>query len=106
MDDLRVGARVRESVERGEAIADDDVGSLDRAQPGNGEQARNAEAIVAAGGAELVPDAELDADRLAALVTSLVSASGRLSTMAAAGQHLMPADAASTLARRVLEVAR
>lgn len=72
---------------------------------GNGEQSRNATALVAAGAARLIPDAELDAGRLLAEVTSVTSDPGRLSEMANAAQSLMPADAAEVLARLVIEAA-
>jgi UDP-N-acetylglucosamine--N-acetylmuramyl-(pentapeptide) pyrophosphoryl-undecaprenol N-acetylglucosamine transferase len=69
---------------------------------GNGEQAKNAAGLVAAGGAVLVPDAQLDAARLVAEVTTLLDPPGRLETMAAAGPALMPRDAADRLAALVL----
>lgn len=73
---------------------------------GNGEQARNAEALVAAGGAELVADHQLTGDRLAELVIALAHDTERLASMRAAGHGLVPADAAEVLAHQVLEVAR
>lgn len=73
---------------------------------GNGEQARNAEALVAAGGAELVPDARLTPDRLTELVITLIEDPARREQMRAAGRGMVPADAAEVLAHTVLEVAR
>lgn len=68
---------------------------------GNGEQARNADSLVAAHGAVLVPDAELDGPRLAREVSAILSDSDVLSRMSAAGPALMPADAAHALADAV-----
>lgn len=73
---------------------------------GNGEQARNADALVAAGGGVLVPDAELDADRLLAEVGERITSAETLERMAHAGRQLFAADAADVLARVVLDVAR
>lgn len=72
---------------------------------GNGEQARNAASLVDAGAQVVVPDAQLDADRLVAEVTTLIHEPGRLAAMADAGRALMPADAADRLARIVLDAA-
>lgn len=72
---------------------------------GNGEQARNATPVVEAGGGILVPDAELDADRLVA-ESAVIHDAGRLSVMSAAGHDLMPAHAAQELALKVLSFAR
>jgi UDP-N-acetylglucosamine--N-acetylmuramyl-(pentapeptide) pyrophosphoryl-undecaprenol N-acetylglucosamine transferase len=73
---------------------------------GNGEQAKNAAGLVAAGGAVLVPDAELDAARLVQTVAELAGPPGRLAAMAAAGPALMPRDAADRLAAAALTTAR
>jgi UDP-N-acetylglucosamine--N-acetylmuramyl-(pentapeptide) pyrophosphoryl-undecaprenol N-acetylglucosamine transferase len=73
---------------------------------GNGEQAKNATSLVAAGGAVLVPDAELDAARLTAEVTELATSPGRLDTMGQAGPALMPRDAAQRLADLTLSTLR
>ncbi|WP_114561172.1 undecaprenyldiphospho-muramoylpentapeptide beta-N-acetylglucosaminyltransferase [Desertihabitans aurantiacus] len=72
---------------------------------GNGEQERNADPLVAAGGAVVVRDAELSADRLADVATALLTDPGRLSAMSAAGRDLVPADAAERLAEHVLAAA-
>lgn len=73
---------------------------------GNGEQARNAEVLLAGDAARLVPNAELTPDRLLAEVLPLLRDPGRLRAMSRACQGLVPADAAETLARAVLGAAR
>ncbi len=73
---------------------------------GNGEQARNAGFLIAADAGVLVPDAELDGDRLLAEVTGLLAAPGRLEGMAATCRSLVPADASAALAQLVLDVAQ
>ena len=69
---------------------------------GNGEQAKNATFVIAAGGGRLVPDAELTADRLVAEVTPLLSDPARTAAMAEVLRGLVPPDAAGELARLVL----
>lgn len=71
---------------------------------GNGEQARNAASVVEAGGGVLVPNAELDADRLL-LETARIHRPEELAAMASAARGLMPADSAETLAGLVLGAA-
>ncbi len=71
---------------------------------GNGEQARNASAVVEAGGGVLVPNAELDAARLLK-ETARIHDADALSAMSAAGRGLMAADAAEKLAGIVLGAA-
>lgn len=73
---------------------------------GNGEQARNAADLVAADAAILVPDAELDADRLLAEALPLLGDPGRLAAMAEAAHRLVPADAARRLAAVIADTAR
>ena len=73
---------------------------------GNGEQAKNAAALVAAGGARLVSDKDLTAQRLLSEVLPLVTDPAALAQMTRAGQDLIPRDAAATLARIALEAAR
>ncbi|WP_110205145.1 undecaprenyldiphospho-muramoylpentapeptide beta-N-acetylglucosaminyltransferase [Nocardioides daejeonensis] len=73
---------------------------------GNGEQALNARPVVEAGGALLVDDADLTADRVAELVPSLVLDPERLARMGSAAAALIPRDADEKLARIVLEAAR
>ncbi len=65
-------------------------------------QTANAEALVAVGAAVRVPDAELDADRLAAELTPLLSSPARLVDMATAAHSLAHPDAA----RRVADLAQ
>lgn len=68
---------------------------------GNGEQARNAGSVVGAGAGVLVPNAELDAERLLH-ETARIHRPEELAAMAAAGRGLMPADSAERLAELVL----
>lgn len=70
---------------------------------GNGEQARNAEALVAAGGGVLVADAELDGPRLAREVLSRITDPQALAAMSAVGPSIVSPDAAAIVARIVLE---
>lgn len=72
---------------------------------GNGEQARNAVALVAAGGARVVPDAELGAQRLLDEALPLLTAPELLSGMAAAGRRLMSSSASDDLAHLVIAAA-
>ena len=64
-------------------------------------QTRNAEALVAAGAAILVPDAECNADRLEIELTALLSDADRLAAMGAAARRLGHPDAAATVAELV-----
>ena len=73
---------------------------------GNGEQARNAASLVAAGGCVLISDRELTADRLRDEVLRIIKDPDALSRMSAAGRGLVPADAAQRVAAIVLEAAR
>ncbi|MGO1974321.1 MAG: UDP-N-acetylglucosamine--N-acetylmuramyl-(pentapeptide) pyrophosphoryl-undecaprenol N-acetylglucosamine transferase, partial [Propionibacteriaceae bacterium] len=73
---------------------------------GNGEQARNADALVAAEAALVVADQDLDAAWLRARVPELITDPGRLDRMGQAAQGLLPGDAAGVLAGLVLDVAR
>ncbi len=73
---------------------------------GNGEQARNASALVAAGGARLVHDSDLTPDRLIAEVLPLLTDPAALTRMSEAGRDLVPGDAAQVLARLILAEAR
>ena len=65
-------------------------------------QTANAEALVAVGAAVRVPDAEFDAERLAAELTALLSRPATLVDMATAAHSLAHPDAA----RRVAELAQ
>jgi UDP-N-acetylglucosamine--N-acetylmuramyl-(pentapeptide) pyrophosphoryl-undecaprenol N-acetylglucosamine transferase len=71
---------------------------------GNGEQARNATGMVAAGAGLLVADADLTGARLAEEVINLCSDEARLARMGRAAQDLMPRDAADQVARAILDV--
>jgi undecaprenyldiphospho-muramoylpentapeptide beta-N-acetylglucosaminyltransferase len=62
------------------------------------QQTRNARPLVAAGGAILVPDAELDGTRLAAEVDGLLGDAVRLEEMARAARAWARPDAASAIA--------
>jgi UDP-N-acetylglucosamine--N-acetylmuramyl-(pentapeptide) pyrophosphoryl-undecaprenol N-acetylglucosamine transferase len=64
-------------------------------------QTRNAEALVAAGAAVLVPDAECTGDRLMAELEPLLSEPARLDAMAAAARRLARPAAAADLAALV-----
>lgn len=72
---------------------------------GNGEQARNAAALVAAGGGVLIDDSEVSADRLISEVVPLITNTTELAAMAAVCREQSPADAADVLAARALAVA-
>jgi UDP-N-acetylglucosamine--N-acetylmuramyl-(pentapeptide) pyrophosphoryl-undecaprenol N-acetylglucosamine transferase len=73
---------------------------------GNGEQALNAAPMVRAGGAVLVPDAELTPERVLDEVLPLAADRRRLTTMAAAARGLGHAGADTRLAEIVMEVVR
>jgi UDP-N-acetylglucosamine--N-acetylmuramyl-(pentapeptide) pyrophosphoryl-undecaprenol N-acetylglucosamine transferase len=73
---------------------------------GNGEQALNAAPVVQAGGALLVPDAELTPQRVTELVLPLAADPVRLAAMSAAARGLGHADADTRLAEIVLGVVR
>lgn len=70
---------------------------------GNGEQARNADFLLAADAARLVPNAELTRERLLAEVLPLIQDRACLASMSATLTGLVPADAAGDLARAVLD---
>jgi UDP-N-acetylglucosamine--N-acetylmuramyl-(pentapeptide) pyrophosphoryl-undecaprenol N-acetylglucosamine transferase len=72
---------------------------------GNGEQARNARAIVDSGGGILLPDDECAPSWVAEHVPKLVLDQTRLEGMSATLRGVAKVDAASELAERVLEVA-
>ncbi|MGP9537878.1 undecaprenyldiphospho-muramoylpentapeptide beta-N-acetylglucosaminyltransferase [Brachybacterium sp. AOP43-C2-M15] len=73
---------------------------------GNGEQALNGQEVVAAGGALMVPDAELDAGRLREEVLPLLQDEERLRAMADASRAFGISDAAEVMADVVTGVAR
>lgn len=72
---------------------------------GNGEQARNAESLVHAGGARMLADSACTAHWLALEIPRMINDRDGLAVMSAAGRALMPSDAADVLAHRVLTVA-
>jgi UDP-N-acetylglucosamine--N-acetylmuramyl-(pentapeptide) pyrophosphoryl-undecaprenol N-acetylglucosamine transferase len=69
-----------------------------------GEQARNADAIVAAGGALMISDADCTPDWVASVLITTVTDPRRLAAMTTAAAHTGHQDAATVLARRVLEL--
>jgi UDP-N-acetylglucosamine--N-acetylmuramyl-(pentapeptide) pyrophosphoryl-undecaprenol N-acetylglucosamine transferase len=69
-------------------------------------QTRNADAVVQAGAAVVVPDRELDGTRLASEVDGLLADPARLEAMSAAARALARPDAAARVADLVEEVAR
>jgi UDP-N-acetylglucosamine--N-acetylmuramyl-(pentapeptide) pyrophosphoryl-undecaprenol N-acetylglucosamine transferase len=71
---------------------------------GNGEQALNAEPVVAAGGGVLVPDAELTGERVLAELLPLLDDPARLEAMGKAARASGHADADERLALLVLEL--
>ena len=73
---------------------------------GNGEQARNADALVQAGGAIRLADAECTGDRLVSVVAPLVTDRARLDLMREAGRGMVPADAADLLCDMIFQAAR
>jgi UDP-N-acetylglucosamine--N-acetylmuramyl-(pentapeptide) pyrophosphoryl-undecaprenol N-acetylglucosamine transferase len=72
---------------------------------GNGEQARNARAIVAAGGGVLLPDDSCTANWIAEHVPALIGDRSRLAGMSATLRGVAKLDAARVLAEHALEVA-
>ncbi|OLR94193.1 undecaprenyldiphospho-muramoylpentapeptide beta-N-acetylglucosaminyltransferase [Actinokineospora bangkokensis] len=72
---------------------------------GNGEQALNAQPVVDAGGAVLVPDAELSPRRVAEAVIPILRDRARTQAMAQAARGSGHREAADVLARMVLEAA-
>ncbi len=73
---------------------------------GNGEQAHNARSVVAAGGAQLVDDADFTADWVRIHLPSLLLDAERLASMGRAGAGLIRRDADEVLARMVRESRR
>ncbi|HVU74802.1 MAG TPA: undecaprenyldiphospho-muramoylpentapeptide beta-N-acetylglucosaminyltransferase, partial [Mycobacteriales bacterium] len=65
---------------------------------GNGEQRRNAEPTVAAGGGVLVDDAVLTSDELLRVALPLLTAPDRLAAMGAAARRALPLDASARVA--------
>ncbi|EME21727.1 undecaprenyldiphospho-muramoylpentapeptide beta-N-acetylglucosaminyltransferase [Rhodococcus triatomae] len=73
---------------------------------GNGEQELNARPVVAAGGGLLVADADLTSEYVAESVVPLLRDPDRLAVMGSAAAGAGHRDAADTVARIVLEVAK
>jgi UDP-N-acetylglucosamine--N-acetylmuramyl-(pentapeptide) pyrophosphoryl-undecaprenol N-acetylglucosamine transferase len=69
------------------------------------DQAANAAALVATGGAQVVPQADLSPDRLSAMIASAMKEPDRLETMAASARQAGHPDAAIALADLVIAVA-
>jgi UDP-N-acetylglucosamine--N-acetylmuramyl-(pentapeptide) pyrophosphoryl-undecaprenol N-acetylglucosamine transferase len=72
---------------------------------GNGEQGRNAAPVVAAGGALLADDDDVDAAWVARVVLPLLLDSGRLQEMGRRAVGVLPGQADVALARLVLRAA-
>jgi UDP-N-acetylglucosamine--N-acetylmuramyl-(pentapeptide) pyrophosphoryl-undecaprenol N-acetylglucosamine transferase len=72
---------------------------------GNGEQASNAAAVVAAGGAQLVADADFTPQWARGHLPSLLTDTARLEAMGRAASGLLRTDADEALAEMVLEAA-
>ncbi|MDE1565345.1 undecaprenyldiphospho-muramoylpentapeptide beta-N-acetylglucosaminyltransferase [Actinotignum sanguinis] len=72
---------------------------------GNGEQARNAADVVAAGGALLIPNAQFTADSVGTVLDIVTDTSAR-TRMAQASRAICPADGAARLADLIEEVLR
>ena len=68
-------------------------------------QTRNAEALVAAGAAELIQERDLDVQALAQRIEALLENRGKLIAMAEAARTLAKPDAAQVIARACMEVA-
>ena len=68
-------------------------------------QTRNAEALVAAGAAELIQERDLDVQALAQRIETLLENRDKLVAMAQAARTLAKPDAAQTIARACVEVA-
>jgi UDP-N-acetylglucosamine--N-acetylmuramyl-(pentapeptide) pyrophosphoryl-undecaprenol N-acetylglucosamine transferase len=71
-----------------------------------GHQMKNARAVERAGGAVVIPDAELSGERLGLAVSELLGDAVRLGAMADAARTLARPDAADRVARAVLALAR
>jgi UDP-N-acetylglucosamine--N-acetylmuramyl-(pentapeptide) pyrophosphoryl-undecaprenol N-acetylglucosamine transferase len=69
------------------------------------DQAANAAALVATGGAQVVPQSELSPDRLSAMISAAIKEPERLEKMAAAAKQAGRPDAANALADLVICVA-
>lgn len=72
----------------------------------NAHQAANARAAAETGAALIVPESDLDGDRLVSIVTGLLDDPGRLARMAASAKAAGRPDAAATIARAVLALGK
>ena len=72
---------------------------------GNGEQAKNAAGVVAAGGGILIADADLTSERLAEEAVRILGDESLLAQMSDAAQRVMPRNAALRVARYTLDAA-
>ena len=72
---------------------------------GNGEQAKNAAGVVAAGGGILIADADLTGERLAGEAIRILGDEATLARMSDAAIRVMPRDAAQRVARYALDAA-
>jgi len=72
---------------------------------GNGEQGRNAAVVVAAGGGELLDDADCTPEWACRRIPELILDPERIAGMSRATSGVASSDAAVTLAQRTLEVA-
>jgi len=72
---------------------------------GNGEQAKNAAGVVAAGGGILIADADLTGERLAREAIRILGDDSLLARMSDAAQRVMPRDAAQAVAQYTLQAA-
>lgn len=72
---------------------------------GNGEQARNAQAVVHAGGGKLIADNGLSATWIGAEVPRLITDTDALARMGQIARETVPSDASTVLAQKVLEAA-
>ena len=71
----------------------------------NAHQAANARAAVDLGAAVILPESDLDGDRLVSVVTGLLDDPARLARMAASARSAGRPEAATTIARAVLALA-
>ena len=70
----------------------------------SGHQAANARAVQETGAAEVIREAQLDGERLAAVVVGLLNDPARLARMSAAARALARPDASDTVAAELLEL--
>lgn len=73
---------------------------------GNGEQARNADALVSANAALIIDDASFTSRWVADVLLGHVTSAERRESMAAAARDVVPADAAARLAEMIVQAAR